>query len=150
MLSLLAKLLNQKHKANKEISVTGYEIYADFCNKAGIALTNVDNIDIANIHLIHSDVKVDEVFDQYHIIHSACAFDSDTINNTIKNIVKPRQSSTCLIPVLRPDGEQDLTVFQYCEESRSFKAKNSIMRAFFTEAKDKVNDMPTQENDDGD
>ena len=121
MLSLLAEYLKDNLKSEREVKVTGYEVYSDFLKIANEAFTHVPNINIQNIELLHKDIIEEEVDEKYDIIHSAWAFQnekkgverSSSYKNFITPIVNPLFTSCCLLPLVRPDGEQDLTLLRY-------------------------------------
>lgn len=127
-----------KHSSEVKFSLTGYEIYSDFIPKAYANLSKIANLNQENITFLHSDLQVDLVNEKYDIVHSACAFEGQVVSTKISSIMKEKDTSVALIPVIRKDQEQDLTLFQFDAKSKILIENRSIMRSLFTEAKSKV------------
>ncbi|CAI2376894.1 unnamed protein product [Moneuplotes crassus] len=163
MLTLLTQYVRDRLNSEREIKVFGYEIYKDFVDIGYKSISSIPEIDMSQITLEHKDIQVEKVSEKFDFLNSACAFyyegKSPCISSFITPMINPEFTSTCLIPVIRPDGEQDLTLFRYdpsteqitanvdsVKDPQALKTKRSpylpisnfTMRALFTEAKAKM------------
>jgi len=137
-------MLKNQHNPDAQIEVTGYEIYSDFLLHASEAFSRVKDLDLANIHLIHSDIQKDDAFAKYHLVHAACAFPKSAFESIGKLLQKDKES-VCLMPVIRSDGEQDFGIY-HLDQNGEMVEKVHIMRSFFTEAKEKVGNEQTSKD----
>lgn len=121
MLALLAQKIRDKYNPNLGIRLTGYEIYPGFINKAKASISRVEGVDLSKIDFVHSDIYRSPVSNRHDIINCGCAFTEEHIAQSITYLVEDKSSSYALVPVLRPDGEQDLMLYNYSTKTRHLR-----------------------------
>ena len=68
MLSLLSQLLKERFKSNREVYITGYEIYSDFLDIAKDSISKIPEVEAENINLVHKDIQAEKVNEKYDIV----------------------------------------------------------------------------------